>query len=52
MVFAQLMESFESSLSVIPQIWANRKAADALIDKLAAALQLMRPPAVFLRRLF
>lgn len=38
MVFAQLMESFESSLSVIPQIWANRKAADALIDKLAAAL--------------
>ena len=38
MVFAQLMESFESSLSVIPQIWANRKAADALIDKLAMAL--------------
>ena len=38
MVFAQLMESFESSLSVIPQIWANRKAADALIDKLATAL--------------
>mgnify|MGYP000429402347 CR=1 FL=1 len=53
MVFAQLMESFESSLSVIPQIWANRKAADALIDKLGGRLwQLMRPPAVFLRRLF
>ncbi|WP_455618118.1 ABC transporter ATP-binding protein [Eisenbergiella sp.] len=39
MVFAQLMESFASSLSVIPQIWANRKAADALIDKLASALE-------------
>lgn len=38
MVFVQLMETFESSLSVIPQIWASRKAADALIRKLAAAL--------------
>lgn len=38
LVFVQLMDTAESSLSQLPQIWANRSSANALIDKLAAAL--------------
>ena len=38
LVFVQLMDTAESSISQLPQIWANRSSANALIDKLAAAL--------------
>lgn len=38
LVFVQLMDTAESSISQLPQIWANRRSANALIDKLAAAL--------------
>lgn len=37
-VFAQLMNFLLTPISEVPQILANRKAANALIDKLAAAL--------------
>ena len=38
LVFVQLMDTAESSISQLPQIWANRRSANTLIDKLAAAL--------------
>ena len=41
-VFVQLMNFVIQPISEVPELWANRKAALALIDKLAAALQSSR----------
>lgn len=38
LAFVQLMEFSGDALGSIPQIWANRRAADVLIDKLAGML--------------
>lgn len=38
LVFVQLMEMAESSISQLPQILANKNASNALIDKLASSL--------------